>query len=1195
MTGTAWRVGDVVDDLYRVTAVHSHGGMGLVYRVRHLGWDVDLAVKSPRPALFRHPEGHDRFVAEAQTWISLGLHPHLCGCYYVRTIDSVPRIFAEYAEGGSVRDLIDGGLLREDAPDDVLALRLDLAIQTAWGLNHAHRRGVIHQDVKPANVLLGGDGTAKVTDFGLSRSRAILALPGQGDTSVAVTAGGFTPAYASPEQVAGEPLGRRTDVWSFAVTILETFSGGVTWAGGPDANVALARYQDAMPARLADLLARCLRHEQSARPGSMAEIADELRDIHEQEFGLYARTAPTEAAMRADELNNRALSLLDLGDGTEADDAFAEALVIDPNHLEATFNSGLLRWRRAKATDEAVMAAVAVARAGAPDRWEGAYLLGQLHLERGDLDAALPLLREAAGAAPDAPEVAATLRRAEAGELALPFEELPVPGGEGRMTAACVSADGRLVMTARVVREPVPRTVRTYLFGYDAPPDQQLVRICAVGTDRAHVLTGHDQMYALDLSADGRLAASGALDGTVHLWDVATGRRLHVLTGHPDMVEAVRFSPDGRVLATGGSADRTLLVDYGSRIRLWDVASGRCLAVLEGHTWVVRSVSFSADGSRLASVGDDRTLRLWDLRTGRCVHVLTHPDKLKVVGLSGDARVAVTGGDATRVWDLPTGECRLVLGGPVEDLSLRGGLVLTGNRDGEIRLWDLADGRCLRTFGGHRDEAARHLFTNEGLSMPVRIGADGRRAHSTSNRNVVRSWGLPTGYTAPLRLCRPRPPTRVQELDTRVRALLGDSEAAVAEGRLAHALASLSEARAVPGHERDSSVVAAWQRLSLATERVGLRSAWLARAVKVSGEPWVAISGDGRHALTTSLDRDKAMILWDLDTGRAERTYTQPVRPVYLSVLDMTVDAAYAVVGDDYQNVQLWDLRAGTCVRALGKPHSSRISVAIDRTGRTALVEQGDGVLRLWDLVAGRQLRTFRGPTLIAHLICAEPRRRQRVQEQVNGISLSADGRVVMAALQYSGVVYWHANRRRWSVLSGHTGRVDTVRVSADGRFAVTGGWDASVRYWDLADGACVRVLEGHTHPVLTVDISADGRFALSGGMDNTVRIWDIAAGRCVQVLDVGVASVRMSEDGTRAVSIGRGTLRVWELDWELTVREPADWDERAQPYLEQHDPDDGPDELLLRLRRAGLGWLRPEGVQRELHRSRARRRRGRR
>src|SRR2546423_13290196 len=95
-TPVGWRVGDVVDGRYEVVGVHEHGGMGLVYRVHHRGWNTDLAVKCPREEMFATDADRDRFVAEAETWVSLGLHPHVCACHYVRTLGGVPRGFAQY-------------------------------------------------------------------------------------------------------------------------------------------------------------------------------------------------------------------------------------------------------------------------------------------------------------------------------------------------------------------------------------------------------------------------------------------------------------------------------------------------------------------------------------------------------------------------------------------------------------------------------------------------------------------------------------------------------------------------------------------------------------------------------------------------------------------------------------------------------------------------------------------------------------------------------------------------------------------------------------------------------------------------------------------------------------------------------------------------------------------------------------------
>jgi len=197
-----------------------------------------------------------------------GAHPHVCTCHYVRTIDGVRRVFAEYLAGGSLSSWIAGGSLYRGTPREVLERILDIAVQVAWGLAYTYEQGVVHQDVKPGNVLLGQDGTARVTDFGIARARQFGTaepVPDAGSPrSLLVTWAGMTRAYASPEQGAHRPLSHRTDIWSFAVSMLEMFMGGVSWQTGQAAGEALADYRlenepprpglPTMPAAVADLL-----------------------------------------------------------------------------------------------------------------------------------------------------------------------------------------------------------------------------------------------------------------------------------------------------------------------------------------------------------------------------------------------------------------------------------------------------------------------------------------------------------------------------------------------------------------------------------------------------------------------------------------------------------------------------------------------------------------------------------------------------------------------------------------------------------------------------------------------------------------------------------------------------------------------------------------------------------------------------
>ncbi len=110
-----WRMGDVILDLYEITALLGEGGMGKVYRAHHRGWNLDLAVKCPKTEVFASQQGKEDYIREAETWIELGLHPHICSCYYVRSLGSVPRLFAECVEGGSLESWIESRRLQPES------------------------------------------------------------------------------------------------------------------------------------------------------------------------------------------------------------------------------------------------------------------------------------------------------------------------------------------------------------------------------------------------------------------------------------------------------------------------------------------------------------------------------------------------------------------------------------------------------------------------------------------------------------------------------------------------------------------------------------------------------------------------------------------------------------------------------------------------------------------------------------------------------------------------------------------------------------------------------------------------------------------------------------------------------------------------------------------------------------------------
>ena len=177
--------------------------------------------------------------------------------------------------------------------------------------------------------------------------------------------------------------------------------------------------------------------------------------------------------------------------------------------------------------------------------------------------------------------------------------------------------------------------------------------------------------------------------------------------------------------------------------------------------------------------------------------------------------------------------------------------------------------------------------------------------------------------------------------------------------------------------------------------------------------------------------------------------------------------------------------------------------------------------------------------------------------------------------------------------------------LSADGQWALSGGWDKTVRLWDLSSGNCQRIFAGHKEAVKSVALSADGRWVLSGSDDRTLRLWEVSSGKCLKIFEghTGkVHSVALSRDGRWALSASEDKcLRLWELDWLCEFPESKDWDEGARGVLEScfalhcARGEDGVtrvgkptwgqedfEQLLIELQNRGLGWLRPEGVRRQ-------------
>lgn len=286
---------------YEVTAPLGAGGMGEVWLARDVELDRTVALKVLPQEGADSDERIRRFLQEARAAIALN-HPNVAHVYDVGEQDGVRFMAMEYVEGETLR----ARLLREHLPLDAA---LDIATQVAAALGSAHAAGIVHRDVKPENVMLRPDGYVKVLDFGLAKLTSRGTSPDDA-TMIVHTEPGLvmgTMHYMSPEQLRGENVDARTDVFSLGVLLYEMLSGGrrpfeATSASGVIAAILTedpAPLGATVPIELGAIVAKALSKNREQRYPSAREMADALKQVGRETHHIRSGDMPTQALVAA--------------------------------------------------------------------------------------------------------------------------------------------------------------------------------------------------------------------------------------------------------------------------------------------------------------------------------------------------------------------------------------------------------------------------------------------------------------------------------------------------------------------------------------------------------------------------------------------------------------------------------------------------------------------------------------------------------------------------------------------------------------------------------------------------------------------------------------------------------------------------------------------------------------------------------
>jgi RNA polymerase sigma factor (sigma-70 family) len=573
---------------------------------------------------------------------------------------------------------------------------------------------------------------------------------------------------------------------------------------------------------------------------------------------------------------------------------------------------------------------------------------------------------------------------------------------------------------------------------------------------------------------------------TIDLRDVATGKSLHILEGHTGKVTCLAYAPDGKKLASGSQND--------PNVRIWDTATGKQIRTLVANNANMLSLAFAPDGKTLATCGKDAPIQFWDLATEKCLREAEQPHGSSVSELCyfpDSKAIAGIGGEKLRVFDVATGkQLREGKGTPQSmqrlTVSPDGKIIATSGGDARtFDLWDAATGKLLHDYEGLRQRVLALSFSSDGHNL---FAVDDIRGHAIAEWDTVSS-----------KLLR-----KIGESPNEANGLNGAKDLTLSpDGRFL----------AAGGYE--DHTIRLWE---LATGKEVRRFKGHTQNVL-----WVCYSADGK-AMASSSD-DNTLRLWDVATGKEQCVISLNRARRNAAEFALSPDSKIvAVEGLKESLVKLWDTATGNVIRELATPFKTVMMVTFSPDGKMlATKAMNEGHVCLWDVASGSLLRQLDTATKNGFRVVFSP-----------------DGRTLAIG--------------NFFAFSGMDGR------------------DSAVSLWEVATGRERARFLGEWHRAYALAFSPDGMRLASGSDDGTILIWDVT-GRARAAQQAQKPLLPKELDGLWTDLMGEDAAKAHRALWGL-VAAPREAVPLLKQRLEPVSPpsDKGREQVALLLRELTTG-----------------------